>query len=103
MKIELLHIDDCPNTAKALAQVETALTALGRQDLAVRLWPIKSPADIAGTVFSGSPTITVDGTDIFPGAALSTELACRIYPTPNGMAGAPTLDQILEALRNRGL
>lgn len=83
--------------------METALTALGRQDLTVRLQPIKSPADTAGTAFSGSPTITVDGTDIFPAAAPTTELACRIYPTPSGMAGVPTVDQVLEALRNRGL
>ncbi|UKA56642.1 thioredoxin family protein (plasmid) [Arthrobacter sp. FW305-BF8] len=103
MKIELLHITGCPNTARALAQIETALTALGRQDLTVHLRRIKSPADTAGTAFSGSPTITVDGTDIFPGAAPTTELACRIYPTPSGMAGVPTVDQVLEALRNRGL
>lgn len=103
MKIELLHINDCPNTARALAQVETALTALGRQDLTVRLRPIKSPADTACAAFSGSPTITVDGTDIFPDATPTTDLACRIYSTPNGMAGVPTVDQVLEALRNRGL
>jgi hypothetical protein len=69
MRIELLHIDDCPNTAEALDRVETALTALGRRDLTVRLRNIKSPADIAGTAFSGSPTITVNGADIFPGAS----------------------------------
>lgn len=103
MKIELLHIGDCPNTANALNQVGTALAALGRQDLTVRLRPIRSPADTAGTGFAGSPTITVDGTDMFPGAAPTTELACRIYPTPNGMAGVPTVDQVTEALRNRGL
>ncbi len=103
MRIELLHIDDCPNTAKALDQVEAALAVLGRHDVTVRLRTIRSPADPAGTGFSGSPTITVDGADIFPGAALTSDLACRIYPTPSGLAGVPTVDQVLEALRNRGL
>lgn len=103
MRIELIHIDDCPNVAKALEQVEAALVALGRQDLRVRLRHIKTPADIAGTGFAGSPTITADGADIFPGGAPVSDLACRIYPTPDGLAGVPTIDQVTEALTNHGL
>lgn len=103
MRIELLHIDDCPNTTKARHRIEAALATLGRHNLTVDLRNIKSPTDTAGTGFSGSPTITLDGADIFPGAALTSELACRVYPTPNGLAGVPTVDQVVEALRNRGL
>lgn len=103
MRIELLHIDDCPNTAKALDQVVAALAALGHDDVPVHLRHIKSSADTAGTGFAGSPTITVDGTDIFPDGAPSSDLACRIYPTPGGHAGVPTVDQVMEALTNHGL
>ena len=107
MKIELLHIADCPNTARALERVEAALAALGRDDVAVHLRLIESAADIAGTGFAGSPTITADDADLFPGGAPSGELACRIYPTPGGHAGghagAPTVDQVIEALKSRGL
>lgn len=103
MRIELIHIDDCPNVAKALEQVEAALVALGRQDIRVRLRHIKAPADIAGTGFAGSPTITADGADIFPDGAPVSDLACRIYPTPDGLAGVPTIDQVTEALTNHGL
>lgn len=35
--------------------------------------------------------------------APETELVCRIYPVPSGMTGVPTVDRVLEALRNRGL
>jgi hypothetical protein len=103
MRIELLHIDGCPNTAKALEQVEAALAALGRQDVPVHLRHIKTPADIAGTGFAGSPTITADGVDIFPAGAPTSDLACRIYPTPSGLAGVPAVDQVTEALTNHGL
>lgn len=41
MRIELLHIDDCPNTEMALEQVRAALAALGRQDVPVHLRRIK--------------------------------------------------------------
>ncbi len=103
MRIELLHIDDCPNTARALEQVEAALAALGRDDVPVHVRLIETAADTAGTGFAGSPTITADGADIFPDGAPSSDLACRIYPTPGGHAGAPTSDQVIEALKNRGL
>lgn len=69
VRIELLHIDDCPHMAKALEQVEAALNALGRQDIRVHVRHIKTPADTAGTGFAGSPTITADGVDIFPDGA----------------------------------
>jgi len=103
MKLELLHIADCPNTARALERVEAALAALGRDDVAVHVRLIESAADTAGTGFAGSPTITADGADLFPGGAPSGELACRIYPTPGGHAGAPTVEQVIEALKSRGL
>lgn len=103
MRLELLHIADCPNTARMLERVEAALAALRRDDVAVQLRLIKSAADTPGTGFAGSPTITADGTDIFPGGAPSSDLACRIYPTPGGRSGAPTVEQIIEALTSRGL
>ncbi|MFX1822293.1 thioredoxin family protein [Pseudarthrobacter sp. CC4] len=103
MRIELLHIDDCPDTAKALDQAVAALAALGHDDVPVHLRHIKSSADTAGTGFAGSPTITLDGADIFPDGAPSSDLACRIYPTSGGHAGVPTVDQVMEALTNHGL
>ena len=103
MKIELLHIDDCPNTAKALEQVKAALAALGHEGIPVQMRHIRSPADTAGTGFAGSPTITADGVDIFPDGAPSSDLACRIYPTPSGYEGAPTVDQVMKALSDYGL
>lgn len=103
MRIELLHIEDCPNTTKALEQVEAALAALGHEGVPVHTRHIRSPADTVGTGFAGSPTITADGVDIFPDGAPSSDLACRIYPTPDGHAGVPTVDQVMKALTNHGL
>lgn len=103
MRIELLHIDDCPNTAETQDRLEAALVALGHTDIPVHMRLMESPADTENTGFAGSPTITVNGADIFPTGAPANDLACRIYPTPGGLAGLPTLDQIREALRNNGL
>lgn len=103
MRIDLLHIDECPNTVKAQERLQAALAALGRGDLPVHMRLLQSASDTTGTGFAGSPTITVDGRDIFPTGAPASDLACRVYATPSGLAGAPTLDQIKEALKNYGV
>lgn len=103
MRIELLHIDACPNAAKALERLEAALTAMGHRDFPVNTRLLESASDTAGTGFAGSPTISVNGSDIFPTGAPAGDLACRIYATPSGLAGLPTIDQIAAALKNNGL
>ena len=103
MRVELLHIDECPHSAEARGRVEAALAGLGHGDVAVHLRLLQSAAESLGTGFAGSPTITVDGADIFPGGAPASGLACRMYQTPTGYAGLPTVDQLTEALKNHGL
>lgn len=103
MRIELLYIDECPNSDEAARRLDAALAALGHRGAAIHMRLMKSAADTAGTAFGGSPTITVDGADIFPDGAPAGDLACRIYRTPTGLAGLPTLEQIKEALTKHGL
>lgn len=102
MRIDLLTIDECPNTAQAQRNLQGALIALGRSDAPVHLRLLRSASDMTGTGFAGSPTITVDGADIFPTGARANDLACRVYATPDGLAGVPTIDQIMEALKDHG-
>jgi len=49
--------------------------------------------------FTGSPTILVDGRDPFARAETTFGLTCRVYETPDGLAGSPTPDQVRAALR----
>lgn len=103
MRIEVLHIDECPNLAMAQQRLESALIVLGHSDIPVTTRLLESALDTAGTGFAGSPTITLNGSDIFPTGATADDLACRIYMTPSGLAGLPTINQIAEALKNNGL
>jgi hypothetical protein len=98
MKVQLLHIDACPNTADAEARTRGALDALGCADVPVESVTIRSEAEAASIQFGGSPTILVDGTDLFPTMPVRS-LACRVYRTEDGFAGAPTQEQLEEALR----
>jgi hypothetical protein len=102
MKVEILHIDDCPNWEEAGRLVAAALTATGHDEVAVTFRRLQTPEEASGVPFAGSPTIVVDGADLFPSAARITDLACRVYRTPDGLAGLPTANQLVVALKGRG-
>jgi len=95
MDIELLYFDDCPNwraTAERLARVAA------ERGLPVGHRKILTAEEAVAAGFRGSPTILIDGIDPF---ALGDEpfgLACRLYPTPDGPAGSPTVEQIEQAV-----
>jgi hypothetical protein len=101
MIIEILHIDECPNWVEAGRRVQEALDRRGLFDIAVTYRLLVSPEDAAAVPFAGSPTILFDGSDAFPEGARTTELACRVYRTPTGFAGMPTVDALEDAIRTR--
>lgn len=96
MDITLLYFEDCPNWKVA----DERLTALGaeRPDLRVTHRLVDTPAEAQRTGFHGSPSIHVDGVDVFATLDAEVGLSCRRYPTPDGYEGAPTLDQFRAVL-----
>jgi hypothetical protein len=52
--------------------------------------------------FPGSPTILVNGEDLFPAERRATRAtSCRIYATPEGPKNHPTATMVREALVER--
>ncbi|ANJ28901.1 DUF2703 domain-containing protein [Agromyces aureus] len=102
MSIEILHIDDCPNWAEAGDRVREAVRSL-RDDngIEISFRLLSSPEDAMQVRFAGSPTILLNGEDLFPGGEPTSELACRVYATPTGLAGLPTTEQIIDAVASR--
>ena len=98
MDIELLYFVGCPNWAVAQERINEALVASGRSDSLVKLRAVETDEEARALHFSGSPTILIDGRDPFPAPADSYGLTCRVYPTPDGLAGTPTVDQLVRAL-----
>lgn len=101
MRIEVLSIDDCPNSQSAIDEAEAALASLGLSAIPIIERRVTSPADAAATVFAGSPTVLIDGVDEIPGSVPTGTLACRIYRTETGAAGYPSRVQIASAIRSR--
>ena len=94
MKVEILHNDECPNWEEAGRRARTALEEAGVQGAELDFRRLATPEEAAGVPFSGSPTILINGVDAFPGGGRTTDLACRVYYTENGLAGLPTTEQL---------
>jgi hypothetical protein len=100
VRIELLHVPDCPNLAIAREHIRAALASA---HVAASLPEIEvgslDAAVAAG--MHGSPTILVDGVDPF--AAIGTEptISCRLYRTDDGIQGAPSVEQLVDAISVR--
>lgn len=98
MDVTLRYFDGCPNWEV----VDERLRALsGELGFAVTYEKVETAQEAAARRFIGSPTVLVDGHDPFAQGQEPVGLACRIYQTPQGPAGAPTLDQ-LRAVLNPG-
>jgi hypothetical protein len=100
--IELLHIANCPNSGETLLRLQQAVENTMPSNTVIKYTLIDSAETAAKVLFAGSPTILVDGVDLFPTDGRTNDLACRIYFTPNGMAGSPTQQQIEAALAAHG-
>jgi Alkylmercury lyase len=98
MRLEVLHVPDCPN-------LPTMLERLARvTDLPVVSRVIETEADAAQFGMAGSPTLLVDGVDPF---AVSGDcgcgVACRLYRDDDGrIAPAPSVEQLRVAIRRDG-
>jgi len=99
MKIDLLYIDDCPSWQGGLENLKSALKAEGLE-AAIRLVRVPDDAEAARLKFLGSPSFCVDGVDFWPIPRERYNLNCRIYSTPQGLKGIPTVDMLREKLRS---
>ncbi|MCI2266646.1 thioredoxin family protein [Sediminivirga luteola] len=99
MRIEVLSIDDCPNSRIAIGEAEAALASLGLSEIHVIERRVTSHEEAMATAFAGSPTVLVDGVDVIPGTVPTGSLACRLYRTETGTTGYPSRAQIIAAIR----
>lgn len=97
MRVELHYFEGCPHWQTADDRLRQVAHARG---LSVERRLITTPAEAEAARFRGSPTILVDGLDPFARGDEPVGLTCRIYQTPSGPAGSPTLAQ-LEAVLDR--
>ena len=100
MEVRLLYFDDCPNWHEAAALLDTL--AAEDPSLVVEHRIVDTPEKAERERFRGSPSIVIDGQDLFATDADPVGLSCRIYQTPDGPAGSPTLEQLRTAITAAG-
>ncbi len=98
MRLQLLYLEDCPNWKVAADRLDALAAELG---VTVERVLVDTRQAAEQWRFPGSPTLLVDGVDPFARPDLPFGLACRVYPTPDGLAGSPTVDQLRAVLGDR--
>lgn len=91
----LVYCDACPNWRV----VDERLSGLAEEyGFTVEHRKVASVEDAGRLSFRGSPTILVDGRDPFARGDEPVGLSCRVYVTDQGLRGAPSVEQLREAL-----
>lgn len=97
-EVTLLYFDGCPNWQQADERLQRLRNEV---PFTVHYQRVETPEDAARAGFAGSPTVLIDGIDPFATGDEPSGMACRIYATPLGPQGSPTLGQLREALSRR--
>jgi len=111
MKVELLYFGGCPGHERARRALEDALACEGIR-AKIKMIAVDTDEAAREYEFPGSPTIRIDGRDIFPVERLESKpewhlggclayqdrprwrLCCRFYETPYSQKDHPTTEVI---------
>ncbi len=100
MQIELLYFDGCPSWQTGLKNLRSALQLEGIK-AELNVVNVQDEADAIRLEFLGSPSFRVDGVELWPEEREIYALSCRVYPSPEGMKGCPTVKMLREKLHRQ--
>lgn len=103
MKIEFLYWEECASHDLALQRLREVLAERGIAD-PIQLIEVTTGQKAEALRFPGSPTIRINGGDLFPAPEGPYGLTCRVYHADDGrVTPLPTAEMIRRALDARGL
>lgn len=93
MRLEVLHVTDCPNLAPMLDRLAEATA------LPVATREVTTDVEAAELGMNGSPTLLVNGVDPFVSPDQCGGVSCRLYRDGDGrIVPAPSVDQLRDAI-----
>jgi hypothetical protein len=95
VKVTLLFFDGCPNWQLTDARLTRLADDLGFE---LERCQVETDEDAQRLQFRGSPTVLIDGREVFATGDEPIGLSCRMYQTDHGLAGAPTVEQLHDVL-----
>jgi hypothetical protein len=99
VRIQLIYFIGCPHWRLAEERLRRAVEYAGIVDAEILLVSVRNSDEAAAAGMSGSPTVLIDGADLFAADSPATGISCRIYRTANGLSGAPGVIRLTAALR----
>lgn len=99
LELTVLTVPDCPNEPVLVDRLTQALD--GRPDARIVRRVVETEADAARWGMHGSPTLLINGVDVFAAPNTAASVSCRIYRDETGpTGGAPSIAALREALRH---
>jgi hypothetical protein len=99
--IEFLFWEGCPSHERALGDLTGLLDEHGISRDQLSVIELETEADAQRERFIGSPTIRIDGTDIFDPGDTPYALDCRVYYRRDGkVSPLPDHDDVRDAIAN---
>jgi len=98
MKVELLYFDGGPCWQSGLQNLQSAQKTNGL-DVAVELVQVLDNDDATRKKFLGSPSFRINGVDLWHEEWEVYSMSCRVYATPEGIKGRPSVFMLQEAIR----
>jgi hypothetical protein len=98
IQISLLYFDGCPSWQVALENLQKVIE-VDKLPAEIRLIKIKSPEQAQQERFLGSPSFRINGMGLWPEEREHYTLSCRVYSTPNGLKGSPSIEMLRKQLR----
>jgi hypothetical protein len=99
MKIELLYFDGCPSWQAALENLKSALQEERIFD-PIQVIEIVNNEQASQEKFLGSPSIRIDGQDLWFEQRENYSLSCRVYATSEGVKGSPTVEMLRSKIQS---
>lgn len=96
--MQLFYFDGCPNWRVMEQRLGEAMREIDL-DAPVTLVSVDTAEQAERWQFRGSPSLLLNGSDPFAEPSAPVGLSCRVFTTPDGLQGAPTVEQLAEALR----
>jgi hypothetical protein len=97
MRIDVFTVSGCPHRLLAMTRLREAIDHSGI-DAEVVERVIDDLGTAATVGMAGSPTILVDGRDVFGSTGSEPSISCRLYRSDTGIDGAPSVSALIDAL-----
>ncbi len=95
-----MYFEGCPHWQLAEKRLRQALL-LANSDEQIEYHIVESVEEAEAIAYLGSPTVLVDGHDPFAEADAAVGFSCRLFSTPAGREGSPSVEQLVAAIGRR--